>query len=126
MAINKNNKLHSLATMMTAAMLSSSCSLVGPDYVKPESAVETKWINQSSPEISKRTVELSTWWKVFNDPVLDFNILLIPVSPGIYLTMVASPIRFGLKIPVFSHWWAFIAIPYLRLRRKRKMQRQVF
>ncbi|MDD1625752.1 MAG: hypothetical protein LUO94_13440, partial [Methylococcaceae bacterium] len=71
MAINKNNKLRSLATMMTAAMLSSSCSLVGPDYVKPESAVETKWINQSSPEISKRTVELSTWWKVFNDPVLD-------------------------------------------------------
>ena len=57
--------------MMTAAMLSSSCSLVGPDYVKPESAVESKWINQSSPEISKRTAELSTWWKVFNDPVLD-------------------------------------------------------
>ncbi|WP_262965406.1 efflux transporter outer membrane subunit [Methylobacter psychrophilus] len=71
MAINNNNKCYSLVTMMTAAMLGSSCSLVGPDYVKPESAVETKWINQLAPEISQRSVELSTWWKVFNDPVLD-------------------------------------------------------
>jgi len=66
-----NNKIHPLVSMMAAAMLSSSCSLVGPDYVKPEGAVEAQWINQSSPEITKRTAELSTWWKVFNDPVLD-------------------------------------------------------
>ena len=66
-----NIKLRSLVTMMTAALLSSSCSLVGPDYVKPAAEVEPKWINQSSPEISQRTAELSTWWKVFNDPVLD-------------------------------------------------------
>ena len=67
----ENNKIHPLVTMMAVAMLSSSCSLVGPDYVKPEGAVETQWINQSSPEITKRTAELSTWWKVFNDPVLN-------------------------------------------------------
>ncbi|MFZ2171998.1 MAG: hypothetical protein WAW61_20445, partial [Methylococcaceae bacterium] len=66
--MDRNNKLRPLIIMMTAAIVSSSCSLVGPDYVKPESAVEAKWINQSSPEISKRTTELSTWWKVFNDP----------------------------------------------------------
>jgi len=66
-----NNKLRPLVIMITAAIASTSCSLVGPDYVKPESAVESKWINQSSPEISKRTAGLSTWWKVFNDPVLD-------------------------------------------------------
>ncbi|MGZ8237437.1 MAG: efflux transporter outer membrane subunit [Methylobacter sp.] len=68
---NRNNTLRPLISMMTAAMLSSSCSLVGPDYVKPEGAVESKWINQSAPEISQRTTELSTWWKVFKDPVLD-------------------------------------------------------
>ena len=67
----KNNKLRPLVSIMTAALLSSSCSLVGPDYVKPEGAVEAKWINQSSPEISKCTAELATWWKVFNDPILD-------------------------------------------------------
>jgi NodT family efflux transporter outer membrane factor (OMF) lipoprotein len=71
MEFNKNSKLLTLVSMMTATMLSSSCSLVGPDYVKPESAVEPKWINQSAPEISQRKTELSTWWKVFNDPVLD-------------------------------------------------------
>ncbi|MDD5633377.1 MAG: efflux transporter outer membrane subunit [Methylococcales bacterium] len=65
------NKLRPLASMMAAAMLCSSCSLVGPDYFKPESKVESKWIYQSSPEISQRTAELSTWWKIFNDPVLD-------------------------------------------------------
>ncbi|MDD1643395.1 MAG: efflux transporter outer membrane subunit [Methylococcaceae bacterium] len=69
--MDRNNKLLPLVIMITAAIASSSCSLVGPDYVKPESAVESKWINQSSPEISKRTIELSTWWKVFKDPILD-------------------------------------------------------
>jgi len=69
--MTENNKIRPLVTMITAALLSSSCSLVGPDYVKPEAEVEPKWINQSSPEISKRTAELSTWWKVFKDPVLD-------------------------------------------------------
>jgi outer membrane protein TolC len=69
--MTENNKLRLLVSMMAAAMLSSGCSLVGPDYVKPEGAVEAKWINQSSPEISKRTAELSTWWKVFNDPILN-------------------------------------------------------
>ena len=69
--MTENNKIRPLVTMMTAALLSSSCSLVGPDYVKPEAEVEPKWINQSSPEISQRTAELSTWWKVFKDPVLD-------------------------------------------------------
>jgi NodT family efflux transporter outer membrane factor (OMF) lipoprotein len=45
--------------------------LIGPDYVRPEGDVKAQWINQSSPEITKRTTELSTWWKVFKDPVLD-------------------------------------------------------
>jgi NodT family efflux transporter outer membrane factor (OMF) lipoprotein len=67
----RNNKLRPLVSMITAAMLSSSCSLVGPDYVKPESEVEPKWINQADPVISQSKAELSTWWKVFNDPVLD-------------------------------------------------------
>jgi len=69
--MDRNNKLLPLVIMITAAIASSSCSLVGPDYVKPESAVESKWINQSSPEISQCKTELSTWWKVFYDPVLD-------------------------------------------------------
>ncbi len=71
MAIERNYKLQPLVSMMALAMLNSSCSLVGPDYFKPEAEVESKWINQSSPEISQRTAELSTWWKVFKDPVMD-------------------------------------------------------
>lgn len=71
MDINRNNKHRLLVPIMTAAILGSSCSLVGHDYVKPESAALSKWINQSAPEISQREDDLSTWWKVFNDPVLD-------------------------------------------------------
>ena len=66
-----NNKLRPLVIMMTAAMLNSGCSLVGPDYVKPEAEVAQKWISQSSPEINHNKADVSTWWKVFNDPVLD-------------------------------------------------------
>ncbi|MBI3822889.1 MAG: hypothetical protein HY289_09465, partial [Planctomycetes bacterium] len=42
---------------------------VGPNYVEPPAPVAADWIDAGD----KRTdpEDLSTWWKTFNDPVLD-------------------------------------------------------
>jgi NodT family efflux transporter outer membrane factor (OMF) lipoprotein len=67
-----NYKKTSLASFITAALLASSCSLVGPDYATPEAAIEKNWA--SSPDgVDKKDSGklLATWWQVFHDPVLD-------------------------------------------------------
>ena len=57
-------------TSIAAVLLASTGCTVGPDYVKPEAAVENNWINQSDPRINRREAELGAWWKVFKDPDL--------------------------------------------------------
>jgi NodT family efflux transporter outer membrane factor (OMF) lipoprotein len=58
-------------TSIAAVLLASTGCTVGPDYAKPEAAVENNWINQSDPRINRREAELGVWWKVFKDPDLD-------------------------------------------------------
>ncbi len=58
-------------TGIAAMLLASTGCTVGPDYAKPEAAVENNWINQSDPRINRREAELGVWWKVFKDPDLD-------------------------------------------------------
>ncbi len=60
----------SLAVVAVTLLLNAGCT-VGPDYVKPEAAVETQWINQSDSRISQREAKLGDWWKVFQDPDLE-------------------------------------------------------
>jgi len=59
-----------LTLTFCAALLASSCTTVGPDYVQPEASLPVAW--QTSPAGLKATeYELVDWWKAFNDPVLD-------------------------------------------------------
>jgi NodT family efflux transporter outer membrane factor (OMF) lipoprotein len=44
---------------------------VGPNYHKPPAPVAPDWINASDPRLRRGPDDLSAWWKVFNDPVLD-------------------------------------------------------
>ena len=45
---------------------------VGPNYCKPAAAVESEWIDfQRDPRISEEPVDISAWWTVFNDPILN-------------------------------------------------------
>ncbi len=48
----------------------SGCFMVGPDYQVPEAEVAPEWI---APEWNEpqREADLSQWWEVFGDPVLD-------------------------------------------------------
>jgi NodT family efflux transporter outer membrane factor (OMF) lipoprotein len=44
---------------------------VGPNYAKPPASVAPRWIDATDVRVRSDTEDLSQWWKVFNDPVLD-------------------------------------------------------
>ena len=60
-----------LGGLMTLMIFISGCTLVGPDYVKPEVAEPENWLESADPKIESREVDFSQWWTVFNDPVLN-------------------------------------------------------
>jgi NodT family efflux transporter outer membrane factor (OMF) lipoprotein len=47
------------------------CTTVGPDYVRPEYAVPDQWHQKAVQGLDDGSADLQTWWKVFNDPVLE-------------------------------------------------------
>jgi NodT family efflux transporter outer membrane factor (OMF) lipoprotein len=44
---------------------------VGPNYHKPPAPLAPDWIDASDKRLKRGPANLSQWWKVFNDPVLD-------------------------------------------------------
>ncbi len=44
---------------------------VGPDYTPAQAAVAPGWIEASDIRVRSHAADLSRWWRVFNDPVLD-------------------------------------------------------
>ncbi|MGD8342795.1 MAG: TolC family protein [Desulfobacterales bacterium] len=54
-----------------AAVWLSGCTMVGPDFVKPEAPVQSEWIESRDPEIKTEPADYRDWWSVFNDPVLN-------------------------------------------------------
>lgn len=51
-------------------MLLAGCA-VGPKYVKPTVAEPTAWSESQDPALGSGQADLSRWWTVFDDPVLD-------------------------------------------------------
>jgi len=70
-----------LAGLMTFAALLCGCTTlteyvhngfkVGPNYGRPPAPVAQNWIDVADPRVRTASDDLSQWWKVFNDPVLD-------------------------------------------------------
>ena len=61
-----------LAGLMAMTLFLGGCAMVGPDYIKPPTAPEQKeWIEQKDPKIKAEPTDLSNWWEVFDDPVLN-------------------------------------------------------
>jgi NodT family efflux transporter outer membrane factor (OMF) lipoprotein len=54
-----------------AALLLQSCVSVGPDYEVPDLSAPDMWQAQLVQGVSTGETPLETWWRVFNDPVLD-------------------------------------------------------
>jgi NodT family efflux transporter outer membrane factor (OMF) lipoprotein len=58
------------AVVMVLVLLLSGCATVGPDYTKPEVQEASGWIEKDL-RIRSETADMSRWWKVFGDPILD-------------------------------------------------------
>ena len=60
------------AVVLTAAtLLTTGCTMVGPDFVKPEAPVQKEWLEARDPGITTEASDYKEWWSVFNDPVLN-------------------------------------------------------
>lgn len=44
---------------------------VGPNYCRPQAPIASEWIDYRDPRVKSEPTDLSAWWKVFNDPVLN-------------------------------------------------------
>jgi NodT family efflux transporter outer membrane factor (OMF) lipoprotein len=44
---------------------------VGPNYQKPPAPVANEWIDSHSQGVNVVTADLTNWWMVFNDPILN-------------------------------------------------------
>ncbi len=60
-----------LCGVLAALLWLSGCTMVGPDFVKPEAPVQSEWIESRHPELKTEPADYREWWTVFNDPVLN-------------------------------------------------------
>jgi NodT family efflux transporter outer membrane factor (OMF) lipoprotein len=53
-------------------LLASGCMKVGPNFVKPEATVNQNWLEAGQyQQVSTKPDDYRSWWRSFNDPVLD-------------------------------------------------------
>ena len=57
--------------LVAVIFMISGCSMVVPDFVKPEAPVQKEWIEARDPEIKTEASDYKEWWSVFNDSVLN-------------------------------------------------------
>ncbi len=60
-----------LCGALAALLWLSGCTMVGPDFVKPEAPVQSNWIESRHPELKTEPADYRDWWTVFHDPVLN-------------------------------------------------------
>jgi NodT family efflux transporter outer membrane factor (OMF) lipoprotein len=56
--------------ILLAAGSLGGCTKLGPDFVRPDAPAESEWSYQDS-EVLSQPIELTDWWTVFSDPVLN-------------------------------------------------------
>ena len=57
--------------LVSLLLSAGGCTMVGPDYVKPDTPEPEVWLQEQDPKIESREANFSQWWSVFNDPVLN-------------------------------------------------------
>jgi NodT family efflux transporter outer membrane factor (OMF) lipoprotein len=57
--------------LVTVIFLISGCTMVGPDFVKPDAPMQKEWMETRDPGIKTQASDYKEWWSVFNDPVLN-------------------------------------------------------
>jgi NodT family efflux transporter outer membrane factor (OMF) lipoprotein len=79
-----------VAVLSVLALLLGGCVTVGPDYIKPKAQEPKEWIEKDDLRIKSEPADLSRWWKIFDDPVLDD---LIEKAYGQNLSLQIAGIR---------------------------------
>src|SRR5712692_1101003 len=96
----------SALAVILVALSSTGCTMVGPDYVRPPGPTAANWIETNEPAVKREPAEVSTWWTVFNDPVLNTLVETAyrqnPLPPGRRSTRARSSSPEGDR-----HWRAF-------------------
>ena len=70
MKYQRRTALGSLALISLLTVVFAGCA-VGPDYIKPDAPEPTQWIERDDPKIKAEPADLTQWWTVFKDPVLN-------------------------------------------------------
>ena len=73
-ASDRSNTRHFTLVMLgslTLVLVIGGCTMVGPDYVKPTAPEPQEWLESRDPKIESKAADFSTWWTVFNDPILN-------------------------------------------------------
>ena len=94
-----------IPVLLTALSL-GGCTKLGPDFVRPDAPAENNWSYQDS-EVLSQPVELTDWWTVFSDPVLNHlismayqqNLPLQVAGLRIYEARAQLGIAVGLQYP---------------------------
>ncbi len=55
--------------ILLSIMLLSACSMIGPDFKRPELVMKQGWLKANKSELKRG--DNREWWKGFNDPVLN-------------------------------------------------------
>lgn len=71
-------------------LLLSGCTLIGPDFEKPDTQINPAWRDLEDTRITSQSTDAKTWWKAFKDPILDG---LIEKAYAQNLTLRAAGLR---------------------------------
>jgi outer membrane protein, multidrug efflux system len=66
-----NGAAHRRMFSSVALMLLAGACTVGPNYHQPDLRVPSTWNEAQQSGIDSRSAELTQWWSVFNDPLLN-------------------------------------------------------
>jgi len=68
----KTMRYASIGLIFLLAVLITGCTTLGPDYSRPEAAVESDWLEAGEPRITSEQPVDPRWWETaFNEPELD-------------------------------------------------------
>lgn len=60
-----------LVSLLVFLITLSGCKTVGPDFIRPDAPVSDQWLEMDDPKVSTSQADFSTWWTIFDDPVLN-------------------------------------------------------
>ena len=65
-----NMRKWGLMSSIILLLLVPGCSMVGPDFVKPEAPVENEWLDSADERLRTERADYRDWWTLFDDPIL--------------------------------------------------------